>query len=480
MLNKTQFYINGTWVNSLDGRVLPVINPANEEAFATISLGGSADTIVAVAAAKAAFPSWSKTSPDERRSHLVNLLEVYKARNEEMATAISTEMGAPMDMAIRDQVGAGIGHLKAFITGLEGIRFLRPLRTGLEGQDVAFEAAGVAALITPWNWPMNQVVLKVGAALAAGCTMVLKPSEIAPMSGILFAEMVHEAGIPAGVFNMLNGDGAGAGSILSAHPDVDVVSFTGSTRAGILIGQAAAATIKRVSLELGGKSPNLVFADCDIEEAVRRSAKACFNNTGQSCNAGTRLLVEKSAYAQAVEVAGKAAEDTKVDLPSKSGTHIGPLVSQAQFDKVQSLIKAGIDEGATLVAGGLGRPEGLNRGWFVKPTVFADTTPDMTIIREEIFGPVLSIMSFDSEDQAIALANDTPYGLAAYIQTGNMDRARRVTPQLRAGMVQINGALRTSGSPFGGYKQSGLGREGGMWGIEEFLEIKSISGFTSN
>jgi aldehyde dehydrogenase (NAD+) len=356
------------------------------------------------------------------------------------------------------------------------MEFQRPLREGVEGQDIAFEAAGVAALITPWNWPMNQVVLKVGAALAAGCTMVLKPSEIAPMSSILFAEMIDEAGFPAGVFNMVNGDGAGVGTILSSHPDIDVVSFTGSTRAGILISKAAADTVKTVSLELGGKSPNLVFDDCDVDKAVRMGAAFCFNNTGQSCNAATRMLVQRSVYDQAVEIAAAQANATKVDLPSNSGNHIGPLVSEAQFDKVQSMIQTGIDEGARLVAGGVGRPEGMNRGWFVKPTVFADATADMTIIREEIFGPVLALMPFDSEEEAIALANDTPYGLAAYIQTGDKERARRVAARLRAGMIQVNGASRAAGSPFGGYKQSGVGREGGFWGIEEFLEIKTISG----
>jgi aldehyde dehydrogenase (NAD+) len=327
---------------------------------------------------------------------------------------------------------------------------------------------------------MNQVALKVGAALAAGCTMVLKPSEIAPMSSIVFADIMHEAGVPAGVFNMVNGDGGGVGSILSAHPDIDVVSFTGSTRAGILITKAAADTIKTVSLELGGKSPNIVFADSDLEAAVARGASFCFANTGQSCNAATRMLVERSVYDQAVEVAAATANATLVDLPSKPGDHLGPLVSQAQFDKVQSLIQAGIDEGARLVAGGLGRPEGLNRGWFVRPTVFADVAHEMTVMREEIFGPVLSMMPFDTEEDAIQLANDTPYGLAAYVQTGSASRARRVAGQLRAGMVQVNGASRVSGAPFGGYKQSGVGREGGVWGIEEFLEIKTISGIVGD
>ena len=476
MIEKRQFYINGAWVDPVAGTDFPVFNPATEEPFATISLGGAADAEAAMAAARAAFTSWSMTTPAERGAHLKAILEVYQSRASDMAEAISTEMGAPIDMALTDQAGSGPSHLKAFIRALDGFEWVRPLRPGVDGQDLVFEAAGVAALITPWNWPMNQVVLKVGAALAAGCTMVLKPSEIAPMSSIVFAEIMHEAGIPAGVFNMVNGDGAGVGSILSSHPEIDVVSFTGSTRAGILISKAAADTIKTVSLELGGKSPNLVFADTDVEAAVARGARFCFNNTGQSCNSATRMLVEREVYDQAVEVAAATAEATIVDLPSKQGGHIGPLVSEAQFSKVQTLIQAGIDEGARLVAGGTGRPEGLNRGWFVRPTVFADTTGDMTIMKEEIFGPVLAMMPFDSEEEAIEIANDTPYGLAAYIQTGNPERARRVAAQLRAGMIQVNGAGRPSGSPFGGYKQSGVGREGGVWGIEEFLEMKTISG----
>jgi aldehyde dehydrogenase (NAD+) len=416
------------------------------------------------------------TTPAERGEVLRAILAVYEKRAQDMAEAISTEMGAPIDMSLTDQAGAGRSHLKAFIRALDAFQWEHPLRPGVEGQEMSYEPAGVAALITPWNWPMNQVVLKVGAALAAGCTMVLKPSEVAPMSSILFSEIIHEAGVPAGVYNMVNGDGAGVGSILSAHPEIDVVSFTGSTRAGILISKAAADTVKTVSLELGGKSPNLVFSDTDVDAAVARGASFCFANTGQSCNAATRMLVERDSYDRAVEVAKATAEATVVDLPSKNGGHIGPLVSQAQFDKVQRLIQAGIDEGARMVAGGTGRPEGLNRGWFAKPTVFADATPDMTIMREEIFGPVLAMMPFDSEEEAIELANDTPYGLAAYVQTDDPQRARRVSRQLRAGMIQVNGAHRASGAPFGGYKQSGVGREGGVWGIEEFLEIKTVSG----
>ena len=476
MIETRNFYIDGGWVAPRDGTDFPVFNPATEEAFATISLGGAADAEAAIAAARRAFASWSMTTPAERGEVLREILTVYEKRADDMAEAISTEMGAPIDMALRDQAGAGRSHLKAFIRALDAFEWEHPLRPGVEGQEMAYEPAGVAALITPWNWPMNQVVLKVGAALAAGCTMVLKPSEVAPMSSILFSEIIHEAGVPAGVYNMVNGDGAGIGSILSAHPEIDVVSFTGSTRAGILISKAAADTVKTVSLELGGKSPNLVFSDTDVDAAVARGASFCFANTGQSCNAATRMLVERDSYERAVEVAKATAEATIVDLPSKAGGHIGPLVSQAQFDKVQRLIQAGIDEGARLVAGGTGRPDGLNRGWFAKPTVFADAMPDMTIMREEIFGPVLSMMPFDSEEEAIEIANDTPYGLAAYIQTDDPQRARRVARQLRAGMIQVNGAHRASGAPFGGYKQSGVGREGGVWGIEEFLEIKTVSG----
>jgi len=476
MIDKRNFYIDGAWVAPHEARDFPVYNPATEEPYATISLGGAADVEAAIAAARRAFPSFSMTTPAERGEILRAILAVYETRAGDMAEAISHEMGAPIDMALSDQAGSGSSHLKAFIRALDGFQWHRELRPGVAGQDLVFEAAGVAALITPWNWPMNQVVLKVGAALAAGCTMVLKPSEIAPMSSILFTEIMHEAGVPAGVYNMVNGDGAGVGSILSAHPGIDVVSFTGSTRAGILISKAAADTVKTVSLELGGKSPNLVFADSDLDAAVERGARFCFANTGQSCNAASRMLVERSVYNRAVEVAQATAEATKVDLPSKAGAHIGPLVSQVQFDKVQTLIQSGIDEGARLVAGGTGRPEGLNRGWFARPTVFADTTPDMTIMREEIFGPVLAMMPFDTEDEAIEIANDTPYGLAAYIQTGSAERARRVAARLRAGMIQVNGASRASGAPFGGYKQSGVGREGGVWGIEEFLEMKTISG----
>ena len=476
MLDKTMFYIGGAWVKSADGRPVPVINPATEEAYATISLGGQQDTNMAVAAAQSAFGDWSSSTPEIRVAYLKALLDVYERRKADMAQAISDEMGAPIDLALRDQTGAGSSHLASFIDALGKMNFERPMQPKLAGQDLRLEAAGVAALITPWNWPMNQIVLKVGAALAAGCTMVLKPSEISPISAMVFAEMIDEAAIPAGVFNLLNGDGAGVGTMLSGHPDVDVISFTGSTRAGMAIGRIAAEGIKRVSLELGGKSPNLIFDDCDIDAAARRGALAVFNNSGQSCIAPTRMLVERTAYDRAVEIAAETAKQTKVDAPSKPGGHIRPVVSAAQFDKVQRLIQSGVDQGARLVAGGVGRPEGMNRGWFVKPTVFADVTPDMTIMREEIFGPVLTMMPFEDEDHAVALANDTEYGLGSYIQSDNPERARRIARQIRAGMVQVNGSGRAAGSPFGGYKMSGIGREGGVWGIEEFLEIKLISG----
>jgi aldehyde dehydrogenase (NAD+) len=472
MRDYTKFYINGSWVEPSETNTLGVENPATLEQCATISIGNNADVDNAVAAAKAAFETFSQTSVEERAALLDKIAEIYMSRIGEIAEALREEMGAPISLASTAQAYAGLAHITEAAKILRNFSFSEDLGA----HRVVKEPIGVCGLITPWNWPMNQVVLKVGAALAAGCTMVLKPSEIAPMSSILFAEIMHEAGVPAGVFNMVNGDGPGVGTILSSHPDIDVVSFTGSTRAGILISKAAADTVKTVSLELGGKSPNLVFNDTDIDAAVARGASFCFANTGQSCNAATRMLVERDAYERAVEVAAATAEATVVDLPSKSGGHIGPLVSQVQFDKVQSLIQAGIDEGARLVAGGTGRPEGLNRGWFARPTVFADATQDMTIMREEIFGPVLAMMPFDSEDEAIEIANDTPYGLAAYIQTGSAERARRVAARLRAGMIQVNGAGRASGAPFGGYKQSGVGREGGVWGIEEFLEIKTVSG----
>ena len=476
MDNAGNFYIDGQWVAPVAGRDFAVIDPSTEESVATISLGGQADTDAAVAAAKAAFPKWQMSSKAERLELMQSILDIYMRRSDEMGAAISQEMGAPIDMSKVQQSGTGSFHLKAFIAALKDFEFEGSLRPGEEDTRIIKEPIGVCALITPWNWPMNQITLKVMPALATGCTMVLKPSEQSPLSGILFTEIMHEAGVPAGVYNMLNGDGPGVGSQLSVHKDVDMVSFTGSTRAGRAITIAAAETIKRVSLELGGKGANLVFADAD-PKAVKQGIIRCFNNTGQSCNAPTRMLVERSRYDEAVEQAREAAQATTVNAASAEGRHIGPLVSEMQFNKVQDLIQKGIDEGARLVAGGVGRPEGLNRGFFVRPTVFADCNNDMVNMREEIFGPVLSMMPFDSEEEAIAIANDTDYGLTNYVQTSDPDRARRVARALRSGMVDMNGKGRGAGSPFGGMKQSGNGREGGEWGLDEFVEVKAVGGW---
>jgi aldehyde dehydrogenase (NAD+) len=477
MLRKTEFYIDGKWVAPEAPRELEVINPADETAFAVISMGSEADVNKAVAAAKKAFPAWSRTTKEERLGYLEKLLAVYEKRSAEMAKTISQEMGAPITLATQAQAASGWGHIKAFIRTVKNFEFDRPLNDKMTTEHIAHEAVGVCGLITPWNWPMNQITLKVVPAVAAGCTVVLKPSEIAPLNAMLFAEIMDEAGFPAGVFNLVNGDGPTVGEAMSRHPDIDMMSFTGSTRAGVAVQKAAADTVKRVALELGGKSPNIVFADADIGKAVKRGALHCFNNTGQSCNAPTRMLVERSVYDEAVEVAAETAKNCKVGDPAEEGNHIGPLVSQMQFDKVQALIQKGIDEGARLVAGGTGRPDGLNRGYFVKPTVFADVNNDMTIAREEIFGPVLAMIPFDTEEEAIEIANDTPYGLAAYVQSGDQARAQKVARKLRAGMVLLNGAQRPGGSPFGGYKMSGNGREGGEWGLHDFLEVKAISGW---
>ncbi|MEQ8666672.1 MAG: aldehyde dehydrogenase family protein [Rhodospirillales bacterium] len=476
MTDTTNFYINGAWVAARSPQRFDVINPSNEEVITQIALGGPEDADAAVAAAKAAFPKWRVTSKAERLDLMRAILDVYTRRSDELGATLSAEMGAPIDMSRVQQSGTGSYHLNAFIDAFEGFEFERPLRAGAEDTRIIHEPIGVCALITPWNWPMNQITLKVIPALATGCTMVLKPSEQSPLSAILFSEIMHEAGVPAGVYNMVNGDGPGVGSCLTSHPDVDMVSFTGSTRAGRAITIAGAETVKRVSLELGGKGANLVFADAR-PEAVAQGIARCFNNTGQSCNAPTRMLVERSRYDEAVEQAKAAAEATRVNAASEAGAHIGPLVSELQFNKVQDLIQAGIDEGARLVAGGVGRPEGLNRGFYVRPTVFADCTNDMRIMREEVFGPVLSMMPFDTEDEAIEIANDTDYGLTNYIQTSDPERARRVARQLRSGMVDINGQARGPGSPFGGMKQSGNGREGGVWGLEEFLEVKAVGGW---
>ena len=474
MQDASKHYINGQWVASIDGREMAVENPSTEQKIATITLGGVADADAAVAAAKAAFPAWAATDPLDRIAALERLMEVYKGQAEDMAQAISFEMGAPIALARTAQVGAGAGHLKNTIRTAKGFAFERPLGDHAPCDMILYEPVGVCALITPWNWPMNQVMLKVVPALAAGCTMVLKPAEQAPLSAVLLAEMIDAAGFPPGVFNLVNGDGAGVGAHLTAHPDVNMVSFTGSTRAGVAISKAAADTVKRVSLELGGKGANIIFADAD-EKAVTRGVRHCFNNSGQSCNAPTRMLVERSIYDQAIETARAVAEKTEVGPADIEGRQIGPVVSETQFNKIQYLIKCGIDEHATLIAGGLERPDGLNRGHFVRPTIFADVTPEMTIWKEEIFGPVLTMTPFDSEEEAIALANDTPYGLTNYVQTADKSRARRLARGLRSGMVEMNGKFGAPGTPFGGMKQSGTGREGGVWGLEEFLEVKAVS-----
>ena len=476
MIEKRNFYINGEWVPAKEGRDFEVINPATEEPCAVIALGGQADTDAAVAAAKAAFPAWAATPVAERIALVEKALEIYADRREDLAQAMSMTMGAPIALARKNQWGAGAYHLTNFIEAAKAMEFDRPLRADAPTDRILLEPVGVAALITPWNWPMNQITLKVGAAAIAGCTMVLKPSEQTPLDALIFAEVMDAAGFPKGVFNLVNGDGPGVGSQLSSHADVDMVSFTGSTRAGKLISKAAADTLKRVHLELGGKGANLVFPDAD-DEAITRSVAHMMQNTGQSCNAPSRMLVHADIYDRVVDEAAKAAEATKVGAPSEDGRHIGPVVNATQWQKIQDLIQAGIDEGARLVAGGTGRPEGFNKGFYVRPTVFADVTNDMTIAREEIFGPVLSILKFESEEEGIAIANDTPYGLTNYAQTQDGARRNRLARALRSGMVEMNGEDRAAGAPFGGIKQSGNGREGGTWGIEDFVEVKAVAGW---
>ena len=476
MLDKRQFYINGAWVGPATPRDCAVIDPSTEVTCAVISLGGQADTDAAIAAAKAAFPGWAATPPGQRKAFVEGILAQYEARKEDMAQAISLEMGSPIDHARSQQAPALPWHLKNFLTAFDHIEWVRPLGPHAPNDRIALEPIGVVGLITPWNWPMNQVTLKVIPALLAGCTCVLKPSEESPLSSLLFAEFVHDAGLPPGVFNLVNGDGMGVGARLSEHPDVEMISFTGSTRAGRAITKAAAETLKRVTLELGGKGANLIFADAD-DRAVERGVRHMMNNSGQSCNAPSRMLVERSAYDRAVETAARVAASIKVGPASEPGRHIGPVVNRRQWEQIQGYIQKGIDEGARLVAGGPGLPEGFNRGFYVKPTVFADVTPGMTIEREEIFGPVLSIIPFDTEADAVRIANDTPYGLTNYVQSQDGARRNRLSRALRSGMVEMNGKSRGAGSPFGGVKSSGRAREGGTWGIEEFLEAKAISGW---
>ena len=470
MREMLQFYIDGKWVDPVTPNPLDVINPATEEVCGRISLGSADDVDLAVAAAKRAFATYSQTTREERIALLEAILAEFSKRHDEVAEAIMEEMGAPWGLAKNAQAASGPQHIKAALRALKTFEFEERNRTTL----IVKEPIGVCGLITPWNWPMNQIAVKVAPALAAGCTMVLKPSEIAPFDAMIFAEILDAAGVPAGVFNLVNGDGPGVGTALSQHPDVDMMSFTGSTRAGVLVAQNAAPTVKRVAQELGGKSANVVLDDADFETAVKNGAADVFENTGQSCDAPSRMLVPKDRMEEAAALAASVAEATIVGDPTDEKTEVGPLVSELQWNKVQGLIQQGIDEGATLVAGGTGRPEGIDKGSFAKPTVFANVGNDMTIAREEIFGPVLSIIPFEDDDDAVRIANDTPYGLSGYISSGNLDRARKVAARIRTGMVHINGAHLDSMAPFGGYKQSGNGSEWGTHGIEEFLEFKSI------
>jgi aldehyde dehydrogenase (NAD+) len=473
MREMLKFYIDGNWVDPVAPNAVDVINPATEEPCGRISLGSPADVDLAVAAAKRAEAGYAATTREQRIELLENILAEFLKRYDDIAEAIMDEMGAPWGLAKGAQAGSGPQHIKAAIRALKQFEFEEKNRTTL----IVREPIGVCALITPWNWPVNQVACKVAPALAAGCTMVLKPSEIAPFDAMIFAEVLDAAGVPAGVFNLINGDGPGVGTALAQHPDVAMVSFTGSTRAGVAVAQNAAPTVKRVAQELGGKSANILLDDADFGKAVREGAEECFDNTGQSCNAPTRMLVPRDRMDEAAAIAADVANTLRVGDPRSEDTQVGPLVSGQQWDKVQNLISKGIDEGATLAAGGTGRPEELAKGYFVKPTVFANVSNDMTIAREEIFGPVLSIIPYDNEDEAVEIANDTPYGLSGYVSSANLDRARRVAARLRTGMVHINGASLDSMAPFGGYKQSGNGREWGPEGIEEFLEVKSIYGY---
>ena len=473
MHNLTKFYIGGRWIEPLSSATLPVMNPATEAQIGTVAMGNAADVDRAVAAAKAAFEGFSTTSKQVRLDLLYRLKAVTERRFEDLAQAMRMEMGAPITMARAAQADAAIGHLQGFIDALEELEERKVLASG----DILLrEPIGVCGLITPWNWPMNQIALKVIPALATGSTCILKPSEHTPISAMIYAEIIHEAGYPPGVFNLVNGDGPTVGAALSRHPDIQMMSFTGSTRAGIAVTRDAAETVKRVTLELGGKSPNLVFADCDLEARVAASVRECMFNTGQSCDAPTRLLVERSCYGEALRIAKQTADSITVGDPTQEGDHIGPLFDKIQYDRVQAMIKVGLAEGATLLAGGPGRPEGLAKGWFVKPTIFADVSNDMRIAQEEIFGPVLVIIPFADEAEGIAIANNTPYGLAAYVQTGDPERALRVAARLRAGAIHINGGGFNYGSPFGGYKQSGNGREGGIMGLEDYLETKTLHG----
>ena len=473
-LNHKNFYINGAWVEPNSKVLLDVINPANEESISKITIGNKIDLDLAVSSAKHAFSEWSYSSVKDRLSLLEKLETIYQNRFDEMTFAITQEMGCPNDFSSQVQTQSGLDHISDFIKQLKEFEFETKFNDNSNNY-ISKEPIGVCGLITPWNWPINQIALKVIPALAVGCTMVLKPSEIAPLSGIVFAEMMDEAGFPNGVFNLVNGDGEGVGNQISIHPDIDMVSFTGSTRAGRLILQNASHSIKRVCLELGGKGGNIVFADAP-DNLIRESIRNVMSNSGQSCDAPTRMLVEKSVYEKVVNEAVEEANKIKVDSPDKSGDHIGPVVSKVQYEKIINLINLGIKEGANLAVGGPERPNNLNKGYYIKPTIFTNVKNSMEIAKSEIFGPVLSIIPFDTEDEAIKIVNDTEYGLGNYIQTSDLDKAHRVAKKLRSGVVYINGNSMDAGTPFGGYRQSGNGREGGKWGLEEYLEIKTITG----
>jgi len=479
MYENRQFYIDGAWVSPLTARDCPVINPATGEPIATIPLGSTADVDRAVTAARRAFPDYSASTIPERMALISRVIAAYERRQADIAQAISDEMGAPLAFARRAQARLGLGHLKT----IREVLGTFPFTEDREGLRLIREPVGVCAFITPWNWPMNQIACKVAPALAAGCTMVLKPSEIAPLSATVFAEVMHEAGVPKGVFNLVHGDGPGVGQPMASHPGVDMVSFTGSTRAGIAVAKAGADTVKRVHQELGGKSPLVILDEQILEDAVRWGVADCFSNSGQSCNAPTRMLVPARLQEKAAAIAREVAEGMKVGDPKDPETRLGPVVSQLQFDKIQRLIRTGIDEGARLVTGGEGRPAGLKPGlacgYYVRPTIFAGVRNDMTIAREEIFGPVLAILPYDSEADAIRIANDTPYGLAAYVWATDLAVARRAAGRIRAGMVHINGADMSLNAPFGGFKQSGNGREWGEFGLADFVELKVVLGFNA-
>ena len=472
MENNKKFYINGEWVDPITPKSLGVINPANEEVVSEISLGSEEDVNKAVAAAKKAFTTFSVTSREDRLELFEKIINVYKKRMPDLAKAITSEMGAPVNLANAAQAPAGLGHLSKAYNALKEYKFETTINTTI----IRKEPVGVCGLITPWNWPINQIACKVGPALAAGCTMVLKPSEVAPLSAIIFSEILDEAGVPPGVYNMVNGDGPTVGEAMSKHPDIDMMSFTGSTRAGISVAKASADTVKRVTQELGGKSANILLHDADFNKAVTKGVMHCMNNSGQSCNAPTRMLVPQSKMDEVIDIAKNTLSKIVVGNPESESTTIGPVVSEIQYNKIKNLIDIGIKEGATLVAGGTNTPKGYNKGYYVEPTIFANVTNDMTIAREEIFGPVLSILGYKDEDDAINIANETIYGLSGYVSSENVENAKSVASKLRTGMVHINNAPGDQSAPFGGYKMSGNGREWGEFGLEDFLEIKSVMG----